>query len=130
MPMATTGTGPVEKDIFRYLRQLIQVRKENEALTFGYLFTLYSDYFVYSYMREFRGNTIIVVMNNGEEPMQYPLTVDIAPNTNVPSRIKKNLAQRRILVNLLDPQDRILYQDPGHIEVQLAGKTARIYKLE
>lgn len=128
--MATTGTGPVEKDIFRYLRQLIQVRKENEALTFGYLFTLYSDYFVYSYMREFRGNTIIVVMNNGEEPMQYPLTVDIAPNTNVPSRIKKNLAQRRILVNLLDPQDRILYQDPGHIEVQLAGKTARIYKLE
>lgn len=119
----------VEKEIFRHLQKLIRIRKENEALPFGYLFTLYSDYFVYAYMREFRGNTIIVVMNNGTEPMPNPLAIDIASNANVPSRIKSNLAQQKVLVNLLNPQDRISYRDQGQIVVQLAGKTAKAYKL-
>lgn len=123
-------TFPVEKDLYQHLRKLIQIRKENEALSFGYLFTLYSDHFIYAYMREFRGNTLIVVMNNGLEPMPYPLSIDIINNENIPSRIKSNLWNRRKLINLLNPQDRIEYTKEGQVNIQLAEKMAQVYRLE
>ena len=115
------------KEIFEHTKKLIKIRKENEAIPFGYLFTLYSDYFMYSYMREFRGNTVIVVINNGLERTQYPLSINIGGNSNIPSRIKRNL-EGRTLQNQLDPGDRITYEN-GHIQIQLEGKDAKIYKL-
>ncbi|MHB8919280.1 MAG: hypothetical protein ACYC4H_14735, partial [Desulfocucumaceae bacterium] len=91
-------------------------------------FTLYSDYFVYVFMREFRGNTIIVAMNNGTQSMTNPLKIDIGSNNNIPARIKKNLASGQKLVNLLDKTDAIEYRD-GAIRPVLRTKDARIYKL-
>jgi alpha-amylase len=114
------------KEIFKHTKKLIKIRKENEAIPFGYLFTLYSDHFIYSYMREFRGNTIVVVINNGLERMPYPLRINIGRNSSIPSRIKYSL-EGKTLQNQLDPDDEISYEN-GYMEVQLEGKDAKIYK--
>jgi alpha-amylase len=71
-----------ESFIYRSLRKLIRIRRENEALQYGYLFTLYSSYDLYVYMREFRGNTIIVGLNNSSA--ERTVNVDIAMNPNIP----------------------------------------------
>ncbi len=117
-----------ELSVYRHLRRLIKIRRENEAVTFGYLFTLYSDFFIYVFMREFRGNTIIVAMNNGTAAMPSPLEIDIASNLNIPSRIKENLASRKMLVNLLEEHDYIEYHE-GSLGVLLRAKEARVYRL-
>lgn len=117
-----------ELSVYRHLRRLIEIRKQNEAVTFGYLFTLYSDFFIYVYMREFRGNTIIAVINNGAMPMPSPLEIDIASNRNIPSRIKENLAVRKKLLNLLEENDYIEYSS-GSLSVLLRAKEARVYRL-
>ena len=117
-----------EREIFDHTKKLIEIRKENDALTCGYLFTLYSDQYIYSYMREFKGNTIIVVINNGLGEMLYPLPIPIEFNSNIPGRIKKNMRDRNFMENLFDPADKIGLKN-GDITVQLSGKEAKIYKL-
>lgn len=123
------STFPVAKEIYQHLRKLIRIRRENEALHFGYLFTLYSDYFLYAFLREFRGNTVIVVMNNGLEPMGQPVAISIDSNANVPIRIKQNLLSRKTLVNLLNPNDKLEYPPDGNLAVRLEGKEAKLYRL-
>ncbi len=115
-----------EKEIFEHTKELIEIRGQNEAIRYGYLFTLFSDYFVYSYLREFKGNTIIVVINNGFENMPSPVTIRLGENANIPQRIKDNL-QGKTFVNLLDSTDRINVED-GCLNVQVPGKEAKIYK--
>jgi glycosidase len=115
-----------EKQIFDHTKKLIEIRRGNQALSFGYLFTLYSDSYIYAYMREFQGNTVIVVLNNGFGDMPLPLPVEIDANTNIPSRIKENLSHRT-LSNLLDPADQVEVTN-GRIHVTLPGKHAKIYK--
>ena len=82
---------PLEKEAFRHMKKLIALRNRTEAYKYASLFTLYADYFVYAYLREFRGNNVIVAINNGHEPMPSPLTIDIGKNTNIPPTIKKKL---------------------------------------
>lgn len=112
--------------IYTHLKKLIEIRKNNEALCFGYLFTLHSDYDNYVFMREFRGNTLIIALNNSILPSL--LTVDIADNSNIPCRIKKNLKDRRTLVNLIAKQEKAVYED-GIIILNTAGKTTSIFRL-
>ena len=76
-------------------------------------------------MREYRQNTIIVVINNGLADMPHPVEIDIGRNANIPSRIKQNLTDRP-LKNLLDPSDTLMYVD-GKIQPWLASKEARVY---
>lgn len=118
-----------EREIFNHMKKLIKIRRENEALANGYLFTLFSDQFIYAFMREFRGNTVITVVNNGLEDMPYPLGIQVEGNLNIPVRIKENMRKRKQLTNLLDSQDTIQLSDDGSIYVKLEGKTAKIYKL-
>lgn len=118
---------PEVLEIFEHTRRLIRIRRENEALTVGYLFTLYVDHFVYVFLREFRGNTVVVAINNGRLDMPVPLPVDIGANIHVPSRIKANL-EGRLLRNLLDPKEAIRCSE-GRIQVQLPGKAAGVYRL-
>ncbi|OPX84565.1 MAG: Cyclomaltodextrinase [Pelotomaculum sp. PtaB.Bin117] len=117
----------VESFIYRNLRKLIKIRRENEALQYGYLFTLYSSFDIYVYMREFRGNTIIVGLNNSNAGKS--VNVNIAANPNVPGRIKKNLADRRIMVNLMDESGPVEYSPSGRLEMSVKGKQALILKL-
>lgn len=113
--------------IYEHTRELIRIRKSNEALSFGYLFTLYVDHFVYGFMREYKGNTIVVVINNGLADMPFPLDIDIGANPHLPSRIKSNL-EGRSLENLLNTGD-VITCSGGRIQVKLEGKSAGIYRL-
>jgi glycosidase len=112
-------------EIYRHTKKLIGIRRENKALQYGYLFTLYSDYFLYAYMREYRGNIIIVVINNGNEPMPYPVTIRIAANSNIPSRIKTTI-DGKTLKDLIGGDTYKVRN--GGLEVQLGRKAAVILK--
>jgi hypothetical protein len=86
------------------------------------------DEFLYAYLREFRGNVVMVVINNGREPMSFPVPIDIAANDNIPPRIKHLLADGRVLTSQFDELGDVSISS-GKIEVQLPGKTAGIYVL-
>ena len=115
-----------QRQIFDHTKKLVRIRQNSEAIRCGYLFTLYSDNFIYSYMREFKGNTIIVVINNGLEEMPSPLPIPIERNANIPLRIKQNLRDRR-LEDQLNPADTTTVEH-GCLYARLPGKHARIYK--
>lgn len=117
-----------QRKLFEHTKKLIKIRKENECITCGYLFTLYLDKYIYAYMREFQGNTIIVIINNGLNNMPYPLQIYIDKNNKIPSRIKENIKTKQIFINLLDKIDRKKAKD-GKLEIQLEGKEVAIYKL-
>ncbi|MDD4168962.1 MAG: alpha-amylase family glycosyl hydrolase [Desulfotomaculaceae bacterium] len=119
----------VESFIYRRLRQLIKIRLANEALQYGYLFTLYSDFDCYVFMREFRGNTILVALNNSPDPAEKVIEVEVAVNPNIPQRIKNDLAGRQVLVNLMDKQEKFQYVSPGILKIKVKGKQALILKL-
>ncbi|MDD3654233.1 MAG: alpha-amylase family glycosyl hydrolase [Desulfotomaculaceae bacterium] len=119
----------VESYIYHYLRRLIKIRRENEALQYGYLFTLYSDFDCYVFMREFRGNTIIVALNNSPCPGEKVIEVEVAKNPNIPQRIKNNLAIRQVMVNLVNEQEKVHYLPSGKLTVRVKGKQALIMRL-
>ncbi len=118
------------KEIFDFTKKVISIRQSNEAIQFGYLFTLFVNQTVYAYMREFRGNTIIVVINNSREDMLNPLQLNIGSNSNIPSRIKENCAIGGRMTNLLDDSGQdIVHFSNGFLDVRLKGKETKIYKL-
>ncbi len=117
----------IEKKIYNHLQKLISLRKENEALCYGYQFTIYSDYNYFAFIREFRGNTLIIALNNNFEPGSF--YAEVGKNSNIPSRIKKNLETQKVLLNLLKKDDMTYYAD-GLIKFELSGKTAAIYRLK
>lgn len=117
-----------ERNIFDHLVRMITLRAENPAIRYGYLLTLYVDEFLYAYLREFRGNVVMVVINNGREPMSCPVPIHIAANNNIPPRIKHLLADGRVLTSQFDELGDVSISS-GKIEVQLPGKTAGIYVL-
>lgn len=116
-----------EKNIYAHLRKLISIRRENEALCYGYQFTLYSSERFLAIMREFRGNTIIAALNN--ESNSGSLSVDVLNNLNIPTRIKDNLERKKVLINLIEPNNSTVYEN-GKIVFNLQGKTAVIYRLK
>jgi glycosidase len=117
-----------ERSIFDHVTKMIKLRADNPAIRYGYLLTLYADEFLYAYMREFRGNVVIVVINNGREPMPVPASINIAGNSNIPPRIKQLLADGCVIRSSFDELPDIT-ANSGRLEVQLPGKTAGIYVL-
>lgn len=120
-----------ELSIFTHTKALIKLRKNSKAIQSGYLFTLYVDNFIYSFMREYRGDIVIVVMNNGKGNMQFPLDIDINNNSNIPGRIKD--MQTGLLANGTKMKDEIsgcsdIMVSGGKISVKIPGKTAAVYR--
>lgn len=122
-----TTDHPMERSLFQSIKRLIQLRKENQALCWGSLVTLYADYFIYVYLREFQGNLAIITMNNGRDPMPDNLSISISQNMNIPPRIK-SLAEDRILRDALSSSPSIHIKE-GRFDLRLGGKTAAVYLL-
>ena len=117
-----------ERDIFDHTVRMIQVRAQNPAIRFGYLFTLYVDHFIYAYLREFQGNLVLVAINNGWQPMPLPLAIEIGGNSNIPPRIKALLPDNQTLTSrILGLPD--VTADQGRVHVQLPGKTAGVWTI-
>ena len=117
-----------EKEIFLHIKKLIAFRKENQALCWGSLVTLYADCFIYAYLREFRGNVVIVAMNNGHDPMAEPLGIDITNNSNIPQRVR-DLLENSLLPDFLGSSGSIRIQN-GQFSIKLDGKTSAIHYLK
>ncbi|MBP0002432.1 MAG: hypothetical protein J7642_01705 [Cyanobacteria bacterium SBC] len=117
-----------ERDIFLHLQKLIQIRSNNPAICYGYLLTLYVDRYLYVYLREFRGNVVVVAANSGRGDMQYPATIAISANGNIPPRIKQLLSDGTPLRSQFSELPDLTV-NVGSIEFQLPGKTAGIYVL-
>jgi len=115
-----------ERDIFQHTVKLIRLRSQHAAVRYGYLFTLYVDYYLYAYLREFRGDMVLVAINNGLAPMPVPATVDIAANANIPPRIKELLPDGTVFVSQFSELGDLTIEE-GQLQIQLPRKTAGIY---
>ncbi len=119
-----------KKEIFDYTRELIEIRKRNLSITTGYLFTLYVDKFIYAYMREFKGNTVIVVLNNGLCDMNLPLTIEIFKNSKIPKRIKDNIKEKGMsFKNLQNESENFTLDTDGCLSIQLNRKSGKVLLL-
>ncbi|MBS0001001.1 MAG: hypothetical protein KFF73_18605, partial [Cyclobacteriaceae bacterium] len=117
-----------EKNIFEHMVRVIKIKKNNPAISFGYLFTLYVDTFIYAFLRELQGNVVIVVMNNGREGMPVPLKIEVHKNSNIPARIKNIIADGTTLMSQFTGLENIAIESGG-FRVKLPGKTAGVYCL-
>jgi alpha-amylase len=124
---APTTTHPFERDVHEHTRSLLALRRRHEALRHGSLLTLYVDHFLYAYLREFRGDVVIVALNNGLEPMPVPLEIHVGANSNVPPRVKQLLEGRTLASQTAGLPDLVVGN--GRVAVQLPGKTAGVYAL-
>ncbi len=118
---------PFARQLYDHLRCLISVRRKNPALRYGTLYTLYVDHFLYAYLREYRGNVVLVMINNGHEPMPHSLPLQIEANSNLPPRVKQLLAGQTLQSQLAGIEN-IQFVD-GVARVKLPGKAAGIYCL-
>ena len=119
---------PNEKEVFLHLKQLLKLRKDNEALQFSTPLTLFVDDYVYVYLQEFHGNAVIVAFNNGDGPMPTPLTVHVNANPRVASDIKTLLNNKTLCDQLVPAQAPIAVRD-GSFELKLPAKTGAVYLL-
>ena len=119
---------PFAGQIYDHLQRLIELRKANPALRYGTLYTLYVDHFLYACLREYRGNLVLVVINNGREEMSSPVALQIAANTKLPPRVKHLLQDGTLLKSQFAGTEDLLMAD-GQARAQLPGKTAGIYCL-
>lgn len=116
-----------ERDIHDHVVKLTTLRANHPAIRCGYLLTLYADHFLYAYLRESRGDVVLVVINNGCDAMPGPALLDIGGNANIPQRIK-SLLEGQTLTNCTDGAPGLTVQ-AGKAHVKLSGKTAGVFVL-
>jgi alpha-amylase len=62
-------------EIYNWTRDLIRLRKGNNALKYGTTITLWSDDLVYAFLRIAIDTVAFVIINNGYLPMQSPIQI-------------------------------------------------------
>jgi alpha-amylase len=111
-----------EHEIYEWTKDLINLRKRNAALKYGVTITLWSDYFVYAFMRIAADDVALVIINNGYTKMQDPINLYLNP-LKIPKRvvdmIKGGLKHWKTGKTLTVQNDNVL--------VMIDGKTIDIY---
>lgn len=118
---------PFAQALFDHCARMIRFRTDHPSIRYGYLLTLYADHFVYAFLREFRGDIVVVVVNNGLEPMPEPLALEIGANTNLPPGIKQLLEGRTLTSHTDGVADFEVSAGKG--AVALPGKTTAVFAL-
>jgi hypothetical protein len=113
------------REMHAFTRQVIQMRRASMALRYGLLITLYVTPTLYAYARTYLDDTRVIVLNNSWEPVDVP--IPLYKNPRLPTLAREHLPNGRLLVNQLNPSDRVLIQN-GHIDVRLPGKSAAVYR--
>jgi hypothetical protein len=99
-------------------------------LKYGVVITLWVDDFVYAFLRYFRDEVVIVVFNNGYQPMPSPLQIPIGKSAStdlqpLPDRIILLLSNKK-LVNVFDATESVGLQN-GTFSVSVNGKSFKIF---
>ena len=106
-------TEDLEKiNLQNFYRKLIQIRKNEIALRRGNFQTLLTDGMVYSYLRSYENDDIIVVLNNENETKTITIDVEIS---------------KRSVTDLMSGKQYQL-TDGNTIEIELDGKSGAILK--
>jgi glycosidase len=75
-----------ENEIYKWTRDLINLRKGNAALKYGTTITLWSDDLVYAFLRIATDDVALVIINNGYTSMPNPIQLTL--NTSIiPQRV-------------------------------------------
>jgi glycosidase len=114
---------PFEKEIYDHIRNVIRIRRTNDALSSGYFVCLYVDYFLLVFLRYIGDNIVIAGFHNGWMDMPAEIVVDIGNNANLPKRIRDMLATAT-LVSLLDNEDYPVRE--GKLNIRLGRKSGVI----
>jgi glycosidase len=116
---------PHEKAIYDHLRHLIRIRRASPALWAGDFTCLYVDQFVLVYLRYVDDDVAIVAIHNGWQDMPGSISVSIADNPHLPTRVKERLAGAELVCRLTGAAIRA---DGGRFDLRMPGKTALILK--
>jgi alpha-amylase len=111
-----------EKEIFEWTRDLIGLRKQNEALKCGTTITLWSDDLVYAFLRIATDDAAFVIINNGYEKIPIPIQLDLkqyAIPQRVVSMITSGLKHWKT--------EQYLAVKNGKVLVEVDGKTIDIF---
>ena len=113
---------PKEKQIYDWTRDLIALRKKCQPLQSGATITLWSDQFLYAFLRVSIDEVAFVIINNGYDPMPSPVRIPLN---------KTVLSDRAIAQISSDLKHwktgRDLLVTNNCIEVAVDGKTIDIY---
>ena len=113
-----------EREIHEWTRALIRLRKNNAALKYGTTITLWSDDFVYAFLRIAIDDVALVVINNGYVEMPTPIRLKL--NTAV---IPQRVADRVAGLKHWRSGEALQVQD-GHALARIEGKTIDIFVAE
>lgn len=75
-----------EHEIYEWTKDLIRLRRGNEALKYGTTITLWSDDLVYAFLRVSTDDVALVIINNGYIRMPYPIHLDLNMSV-IPKRV-------------------------------------------
>jgi alpha-amylase len=113
------------REMHAFTQRLVHLRRSSMALRYGLLITLYVTPTFYAYARTYLDDTRVIILNNAAEPVDLPLPLH--SNPRLPTLSREHLPNGRVLVNDLNPDDRVRVSD-GHIQVRLPAKSAAVYR--
>ena len=82
-----------DKDLLNFIKQLIKIRKEHEALTKGNIKFIEHDTLLI-FQREYNNKKVLIVINNRNEPTSYEV-----PSLYKKDKITENNIEKTIIVN-------------------------------
>lgn len=107
-----------------WVKRLIALRRGSRALRYGLLTTLYVSPRVYAFARTFPGDLQLIVLNNGDDPVD--LEIPLHANPRLPGIAKAELVEGVTLLNALKPDERATVSQSA-LRVRLPAKAAGIY---
>ena len=121
---------PHARAIFHHVKTLIALNRAHEALQYGASITLYTDPFLFVFIREFRSSVVVVAVHNGWEDMPEPVEIHISQNPHLPKRLHAYL-EGKMLCDALGAMEETRQENEsrilsGSFRIQLAAKTSRI----
>jgi alpha-amylase len=111
-----------EHEIYEWTRDLIQLRRSNSALKYGTTITLWSDDFVYAYLRIAADDAAFIIINNGYIRMPDAIAI----------KLNKEIIPQRV-INIIKNQLRHwktgehLQVQNEHILITVDGKSIEIF---
>lgn len=112
-----------EREIYEWTRDLIRLRRKNPSLRYGTTITLFSDHFVYAFVRVTTDDASLVIINNGYDRMPFPLELSLNPSI-LPRRVIDMITGGLRHWKTLRPLES---SGNSTVRVALDGKSIEIY---